>query len=249
MTGKGSGTRIAIIGFPAKSVRADPSRSRKVLSSSVARSKMSERKLKSSLPIAIVTVVPLALVTVLEVVSLKKEDAGGLCVLLMRVNDVAENSSAFTISSKINSIVLPAMSTLNSLNAGGLASRMSLFTLTASVRAVMLFPDTSAKAPSSKNKYVLCLDLPTTGWDLRVFRSSMKRVTSIFKPLPFSTALSVRVISMTVFDELVKETKPAIKLDALMTSLNVRLRKPESKSRSKERRIGGIISAVYTLTC
>ena len=198
---------MAMIGLPAKSVRADPSTKRKVLSISVARSKISDRKLKSSLPIAIITLVPFALITVLEVVSLKKDEAGGLMVLLMRVSEVAENSSAFTISSKTSSIILPAISTLNSLNSGGLASRMSRFTLIASVSAVMLFPATSSKAPSSKNRYVVCLDLPMTGWDLRVFKSSKKRVTSILNPLPFLTTLSeVRVISAMGVEELVKLT-------------------------------------------
>ena len=151
VTGKGLGSRIDRIGFPAKSTTAPPSRSAKVLVVDVARSTLFERRLKSSSPMEIVMLLSTELETVLDVVRRKKEEAGGLRVLLMSVRVVGEKSLASINSSNTSIISLAPISTLNSIRSGGLLSATKIPTLTAEAKPVILFPAASVTAPSPKN--------------------------------------------------------------------------------------------------
>ena len=121
--------------------------------------------------------------TWLEVVRRKKEEAGGLRVLLMSVKVIEEKVLALVSSSNTSMISIAPISTLNSIRSGGFESATRMPTHTATEKAVMLLPAASVTAPSSKNKYVFLLTLATVELDFRVFKSSGARAISILIPL------------------------------------------------------------------
>ncbi|MDD9817220.1 MAG: hypothetical protein OXU61_03655 [Gammaproteobacteria bacterium] len=107
--------------------------------------------------------------TWLEVVRRKKEEAGGLRVLLMSVKVIEEKVLALVSSSNTSMISIAPISTLNSIRSGGFESVTRMPTHTATQKAVLLLPAASVTALSSNNMYyVFLLALETIELDFRV---------------------------------------------------------------------------------
>jgi len=171
--------------------------------------------------------------TWLEVVRRKKEEAGGLRVLLMSVKVTGEKVLALVSSSNTSTISLAPISTLNSIRSGGFESVTRMPTHTATEKAVLLLPAASVNAPSSNNMYcVFLLALATVELDFRVFKSSGARAISILIPLQREVCHQLGLLLQRVLLELEKLINVEVKLTASTTSLKVRFRNPESRSRS-----------------
>ena len=116
----------------------------------------------------------------------------------------------------------------------------------------MLLPTVSRIAPFLKKMYELSLELATDMLSLRVFRSFMESLISMFSPSELTGLLVVREIDEVELSvtslEFVIDTSKGSKLEAETTSLKVRLKNPVSRSIVKRLSSGGVVSGVNMST-
>ena len=157
---------------------------------------------------------------------------------MVRVTNEVKNPVVLISSLNTSSISCCPTSILNSSRRGDAPSLSNTSACKPAVNSDILLPTASVNAPLLKKRKVLSLLLAMEVLFLSVLRSSLEKTIPIIFPLLESTdeeAVRVRdcVELSSASLALRRDTRLALKLLALMTSLKVKLRKPESRSSLK----------------